>query len=89
MPKFINAACLHTQLTTKNKELTLDKIRKRKLDILLISPEALCSGIFGLLRNMEDFPQVAFACIDEVHCISEWSHNFRPSYLSVCNVSQI
>ena len=87
VPAFLNVACLHTQMTTRQKEIVLDKIKQKKLDILLVSPEAICSGLFGLLRNVEDFPPIAFACIDEVHCVSEWSHNFRPSYLKLCKVS--
>jgi ATP-dependent DNA helicase Q4 len=29
------------------------------------------------------FLKLDFVCIDEVHCVSEWSHNFRTSYLRI------
>lgn len=28
---------------------------------------------------------ISLLCIDEVHCMSQWSYNFRPSYLRLCN----
>lgn len=31
-------------------------------------------------------PGISLACIDEVHCVSEWSHNFRPCYIRIHKV---
>lgn len=88
VPDFLSAACLHTNLTPKVRDTVMDKIRNGKLDILLVSPEAVVAGekSTGFGAILRQLPPIAFACIDEVHCISQWSHNFRPSYLMVCKV---
>ncbi|XP_008560443.1 ATP-dependent DNA helicase Q4 [Microplitis demolitor] len=88
VPGFISAAALHTGQTPKTREKVIELVKNGNLDILLVSPEAIVAGEkstgFGsLLRQL---PPIAFACIDEAHCISQWSHNFRPSYLMVCRV---
>ncbi|CAG7661319.1 unnamed protein product [Allacma fusca] len=86
MPAFLKAACLHYNMTDKKKDVVIQSVKAHKVQILLVSPEALCGGLFGLFRNIEELPPIGFACIDEVHCVSEWSHNFRPSYLQVCKI---
>jgi ATP-dependent DNA helicase Q4 len=70
------------------REQVMENIRSGNVNILLVSPEAVVAGEkstgFGsLLRQL---PPIAFACIDEAHCVSQWSHNFRPSYLMICRV---
>lgn len=88
MPSFISAACLHTNQTPKVRDNVMQLIKQSKVQILLVSPEAVVAGEkstgFGSL--LRELPPIAFACIDEAHCISQWSHNFRPSYLMVCRV---
>lgn len=88
VPSFLSAACLHTNQTQKVKDNVMEMVKQGKVNILLISPEAVVAGEkstgFGAL--LRQLPPIAFACIDEAHCISQWSHNFRPSYLMVCRV---
>lgn len=64
------------------------QVRNGQAQILLLSPEAVvASGSFS--RFFRDrFPRVAFACLDEAHCISQRSHNFRPAYFRVCEVPE-
>ncbi|XP_032665007.1 ATP-dependent DNA helicase Q4 [Odontomachus brunneus] len=88
VPLFLSAACLHTSQSPKVREQVMQAVKDGKVNILLVSPEAVVAGEkstgFGAL--FRQLPPIAFACIDEAHCISQWSHNFRPSYLMLCRV---
>ncbi|XP_064641083.1 ATP-dependent DNA helicase Q4-like [Lineus longissimus] len=87
LPPGIKGACLHTNMTKPQREKIISSLADGNLHFLLISPEALVGGGgFGGVLNSNKLPPIAFACIDEVHCVSEWSHHFRPSYLRVCHV---
>ena len=90
-PPGLKGACLHTNQTCPQREKVLCDVVEGRTNVLLLSPEALVGGAFwsgrGGSYSLSRLPPVAFACIDEVHCVSEWSHNFRPSYLRIHKVN--
>lgn len=88
VPHFLRAHCLHTNQTPQQKVKILKMIADGEVDVLLVSPEAVVSGerSTGFGSILRQLPPIAFACIDEAHCVSQWSHNFRPSYLMICKV---
>eukprot|EP00916_Digyalum_oweni_P022725 GHVL01037616.1.p1 GENE.GHVL01037616.1~~GHVL01037616.1.p1 ORF type:complete len:1175 (+),score=304.89 GHVL01037616.1:488-3526(+) len=59
-----------------------DSMENGDVDILFIAPERLSVASFTS-KLYKSRRKVGFACVDEAHCISEWSHTFRPSYLCV------
>lgn len=80
----VNIACLHNNQTPKERDIIIEQLTKGELSILLVSPEAIVSGFNT--DWLSKLPPIAFACLDEAHCLSQWSHNFRPSYLMICQV---
>ncbi|KAH9361930.1 hypothetical protein HPB48_003661 [Haemaphysalis longicornis] len=78
----LKAAFLHSAMPPAQKEQVLSQIRDGHVHFVLVSPESLVEGS----SIVHQLPPVAFACIDEAHCLSEWSHNFRPSYLQLYKV---
>nr|XP_008120225.1 PREDICTED: ATP-dependent DNA helicase Q4 [Anolis carolinensis] len=89
LPQHLKAVCIHSNMSKTQREAAMEKVKAGKVHVLLLSPEALVGG--GLsgsscLPPADQLPPVAFACIDEAHCVSEWSHNFRPCYLRLCKV---
>ncbi|XP_035284076.1 ATP-dependent DNA helicase Q4 [Anguilla anguilla] len=89
LPPKLKAACIHSNMSKKQREAAIEKVKAGLVHVLLLSPEALVGGGHAgsaCLPPADQLPPVAFACIDEAHCVSEWSHNFRPCYLRLCKV---
>jgi ATP-dependent DNA helicase Q4 len=87
LPNCLQGACLNNSQTTSQKKKIYENIKNGSTKILFISPERLNSDRF-IEMVLKEFPPISFACIDEVHCVSQWSHNFRPSYLHLKNLLQ-
>lgn len=83
----INAVTINS---TNNHEWDnlIEEILMDNVDCLLISPERLANEDFNnnVLNSIGS--RIGLMVIDEIHCISDWGHDFRPDYRRILNILQ-
>ncbi|HEV7992428.1 MAG TPA: ATP-dependent DNA helicase RecQ [Gemmatimonadaceae bacterium] len=79
------ATFVNSTLTSAEVSERMTRVAKGQVKLLYVAPERFDVG--SAADRLRD-AGVSLLAIDEAHCISEWGHDFRPSYLRIAQVRE-
>lgn len=82
----VPSAFINSSLSSNELRRIMHDAGQNKFKLLYVAPERLESDNFlELLQNIK----ISMIAVDEAHCVSQWGHDFRPSYLKIKNLRNI